>query len=253
MPFLNPQHEGTDAGDEFIPRKYYRLLPSPDDADADEQTVWLCPICGSLHSEQDGGGHLFGHEPVDRVPIALDQSEKKQADEYEARCHHCNYTSKTAIQPMRVSPEAAGSVVCYDLVREIPPFETEEDDGDDEFACFDVKEKPAGSVICFSDKRQEAAFFAPSMDRTYGKITHRQLIREAVEELCAERPDGVDLATIANWIAGRKEYEKAFRECDGNRVDLVKAWLFDELTAEDSRNSLNGLGVVRIGSKGFEE
>ena len=253
MPFLNPQHEGTDAGDEFIPRKYYRLLPSPDDADADEQTVWLCPICGSLHSEQDGGGHLFGHEPVDRVPIALDQSEKKQADEYEARCHHCNYTSKTAIQPMRVSPEAAGSVVCYDLVREIPPFETEEDDGDDEFACFDVKEKPAGSVICFSDKRQEAAFFAPSMDRTYGKITHRQLIREAVEELCAERPDGVDLATIANWIAGRKEYEKAFRECDGNRVDLVKAWLFDELTAEDSRNSLNGLGVVRIGSKGFED
>lgn len=253
MPFLNPQHEGTDAGDEFIPRKYYRLLPSPDDADADEKTIWLCPICGSLHSEQSGGGHLFGHEPVDRVPIALDQSEKKQSDEYEARCRHCNYISKTAIQPMRVSPEAAGSVVCYDLVREIPPFDTGEDDEDDEFDFFDIKAKPAGSVICFSDKRQEAAFFAPSMDRTYGKITHRQLIREAVEELCSEHPAGVRIAKIASWIAGREEYRKAFEGFEDDAVDLAKAWLFDELAAEDSRNSLNGLGVVHIGSETFEK
>lgn len=253
MPFLNPRHEGTDAGDEYIPRKYYRLLPSPDDADADEQTIWLCPICGSLHSERDGGGHLFGHEPVDRVPIALDQSEKKQADEYEARCRHCNYISRTAIQPMRVSPEAAGSVVCYDLVREIPPFETEDDGEDDEFDFFDIKAKPAGSVICFSDKRQEAAFFAPSMDRTYGKITHRQLIREAVEELCSERPSGVGIAKIAGWIAGREEYRKAFGGAEDEGIDLAKAWLFDELAAEDSRNSLNGLGVVHIGSDTFSK
>ena len=253
MPFLNPRHEGTDAGDEYIPRKYYRLLPSPDDADADEQTIWLCPICGSLHSERGGGGHLFGHEPVDRVPIALDQSEKNQADEYEARCRHCNYISRTAIQPMRVSPEAAGSVVCYNLVREIPPFETEDDDEDDEFDLFDIKAKPAGSVICFSDKRQEAAFFAPSMDRTYGKITHRQLIREAVEELCSERPDGVGIDTIASWIAGQEEYRRAFEESEGEGEDLAKAWLFDELAAEDSRNSLNGLGVVHIGSDTFNK
>lgn len=252
VPFLNPQHEGTEAGDEFIPHKYYRLLPSPDNADADEKTIWLCTICGSLHSEQHGGGHLFDHETIDRVPIALDQSEKKQPDEYEARCHHCNYISKTAIQPMRVSPDAAGSVVCYDLVREIPPFETEEDE-DDEFADLDIKKKPAGSIICFSDKRQEAAFFAPSMDRTYGKITHRQLIREAVEKLCSECPDGVGIAKIASWIAGQKEYGRAFEGFEDEGIDLAKAWLFDELAAEDPRNSLNGLGVVHIGSKQFNK
>lgn len=253
MPFLSPKHEGTEAGDEFIPRTYYRLLPSPNDADADERAIWLCPICGSLHSEPDGGGHLFSHEATDRIPIARNQSEKGQANEYEARCHHCNYSSTTAIQPMRVSPEAAGSVVCYDLVREIPPFETEEDDEDDEFADLDTKEKPAGSVICFSDKRQEAAFFAPSMERTYGKITHRQLIREAVEDLYPEYPDGVGLAKIAKWIAGQKEYGRAFKGFEDEGADLVKAWLFDELAAEDSRNSLNGLSVVRIGSASFEK
>lgn len=251
MPFLNPRHEGTDAGDEYIPRKYYRLLPTPEDADAGEKVEWLCPLCGSLHSENVGGGHRFGHEPIDRVPIALDESERKQSDEYEARCHHCNYRSNTAIQPMRVSPESAGSVVCYDLVRDIPAFKTD-DVEDDLFAFSDIENKPAGSVICFSDKRQEAAFFAPSMDRTYGKITHRQLIREAVEELCSGHPDGVGIAKIASWIAAQGEYGKAFEGYEGESDDLAKAWLFDELAAEDSRNSLNGLGVVHIGSGEFE-
>ena len=81
---------------------------------------------------------------------------------------------------MRVSPEAAGSVVCYDLIREIPPFDIEATDDDDWFVDLH-EERRAGSVICFSDKRQDAAFFVPAMERTYGNITRRQLIREAVE------------------------------------------------------------------------
>lgn len=252
LSFLSPRHEGSDAGDDYVPRKYYRLLPTPEDSDANEEVVWLCPICGSLHSDREGGGHRFSHESVGRIPVALDESEKRQADEYVARCRHCNYSSNTAIQPMRVSPEAAGSVVCYDLVREVPPFDAKEAEID-EFDCFGAEEKPAGSIICFSDKRQEAAFFAPSMERTYGKITHRQLIREAVEKLCTEDADGVGLTKIARWIASREECGKAFEGCDEDRIDLAKAWLFDELSAEDSRNSLNGLGLVRIGSAPFEK
>ena len=100
---------------------------------------------------------------------------------------------------MRVSPEAAGSVVCYDLVREVPPFDKEEPDEDDWFADSD-EERRAGSVICFSDKRQDAAFFAPSMERTYGSITRRQLIREAVEARSADG-DGCKPSAVVNWIA----------------------------------------------------
>lgn len=176
--WLSPRHEGTDSDDEFLPRVYYRLLSGESERDPDEKIQWLCPICGSLYHEAEGGAHRFEHEIVARIPIALNQNEKKQADEAEARCRHCGYQSVVAIQPMRVSPEAAGSVVCYDLVRDIPPFDEEEADEDDLFADLD-EERRAGSLICFSDKRQDAAFFAPAMDRTYGNITRRQLIREA--------------------------------------------------------------------------
>lgn len=248
--WLSPRHEGTDSDDEFLPRVYYRLLSDESERDPDEKIQWLCPICGSLYHEAEGGAHRFEHEVVSRIPIALNQSEKKQADEAEARCRHCGYQSVVAIQPMRVSPEAAGSVVCYDLVRDIPPFDEEEADEDDLFADLD-EERRAGSVICFSDKRQDAAFFAPAMDRTYGNITRRQLIREAVEALSRDG-EGCKPSSVIDWITSvaKRRYPGVL---GSNKKGQATAWILDELAAEDSRNSLEGLGVVRIEPTEFNE
>lgn len=247
--WLSPRHEGTDSDDEFLPRVYYRLLSDESERDPDEKIQWLCPICGSLYHEAEGGAHRFEHEIVARIPIALNQNEKKQADEAEARCRHCGYQSVVAIQPMRVSPEAAGSVVCYDLVRDIPPFD-EEADEDDLFADLD-EERRAGSVICFSDKRQDAAFFAPAMDRTYGNITRRQLIREAVEALSRDGA-GCKPSSVIDWITSiaKRRYPGVL---GSNKRGQATAWILDELAAEDSRNSLEGLGVVRIEPTEFNE
>lgn len=248
--WLSPRHEGTDSDDEFLPRVYYRLLSGESERDPDEKIQWLCPICGSLYHEAEGGAHRFEHEIVARIPIALNQNEKKQADEAEARCRHCGYQSVVAIQPMRVSPEAAGSVVCYDLVRDIPPFDEEEADEDDLFADLD-EERRAGSVICFSDKRQDAAFFAPAMDRTYGNFTRRQLIREAVEALSRDG-EGCKPSSVIDWITSvaKRRYPGVL---GSNKRGQATAWILDELAAEDSRNSLEGLGVVRIEPTEFNE
>ena len=248
--WLSPRHEGTDSDDEFLPRVYYRLLSGESERDPDEKIQWLCPICGSLYHEAEGGAHRFEHEIVARIPIALNQNEKKQADEAEARCRHCGYQSVVAIQPMRVSPEAAGSVVCYDLVRDIPPFDEEEADEDDLFADLD-EERRAGSLICFSDKRQDAAFFAPAMDRTYGNITRRQLIREAVEALSRDG-EGCKPSSVIDWITSvaKRRYPGVL---GSNKRGQATAWILDELAAEDSRNSLEGLGVVRIEPTEFNE
>lgn len=253
--WLNPKHEGTDADDEFIPRKYYRVLEDVAERDSDEEVQWLCPICGSLHHEESHGAHRFAHEPAERVPIALNEVEGKQADEETARCRHCGYQSRIAIQPMRISPEAAGSVVCYDLVREIPPFEDYgEPDGDDWFSDTDSEKKRAGSVICFSDKRQDAAFFAPAMDRTYGNITRRQLIREAVDKNGGE--NGCVPETAINWMLSVADgrYPNLF---GSDKKNQATAWILDELAAEDSRNSLEGLGIIRVEptdfDRGFED
>lgn len=251
--WLNPRHSGTNADDDFLPRGYYRIAHDGiEDASEDSKDTgidgtieWLCPVCGTLHDAKRGGAHRFRHEEVDRIPL-----EHGTATEEDSRCTHCGYRNRYAIQPMRVSPEAAGSIVCYELTRLLPPFEQQAPDEDDPFAEFEDNdgERP-GSIICFSDKRQDAAFFAPAMERTYNQITIRQMIREAVEEL--DQP-GKKCAPsdIARWLAGEGMRRHPIQDEDINsnmaKLNLAWAWVIDELEAEDSRNSLEGLGVLRF-------
>lgn len=255
--WLNPRHEGTDADDEFIPRVYYRVLNNEAERDPDEDIDWLCPTCGTLHDKPEEGKHRFEHEAIARIPVARNQSTGKAADEFEARCRHCGYQSRVAIQPMRVSPEAAGSVVCYDLVRDVPPFEEESDPASGGlFAKAKAKsgsEVRAGSIICFSDKRQDAAFFAPAMERTYSSITRRQIIYEAVKTRGAD--GGCTPSAAIHWMASilEKRYPKMLHLYDYDSGDLACAWMLDELAAEDSRNSLDGLGVIRVEPTAFNE
>ncbi|MFD0702042.1 hypothetical protein DMP06_03300 [Slackia equolifaciens] len=250
LAWLNPRHEGTDADDDFIPRLYYRILPTTQEADESEEVYWLCPVCGSLHDDRVGERHLFPHVNVDRIPIAKNKVEEKTPDEYEAKCLHCGYASSKAIQPMRVSPEAAGSVVCYDLVRSVPPFDVKAQESGRRFARRRESTLRGGSAICFSDKRQDAAFFAPAMDRTYRRITIRQIIREAVES----ESDGSgqkynELRPVIESLL-KNEYPQMGID---NRRQQASAWILDELSAEDSRNSLWGLGVVRVEPTEFIE
>lgn len=254
--WLSPRHAGTDADDEFMPSRYYRVLESSDEADEDESIMWLCPICGALSAGHDDGAHMFEHRSIARIAIAYNENSKRedgQSDEPEACCRHCGYTSPVAIQPMRVSPEAAGSVVCYDLVREVPPFDRQTaDSAEDWFGVDDdSKEVRAGSVICFSDKRQDAAFFAPAMERTYGSITRRQLIREAIESRSLDG-GGVRPSQVVRWLSSvaARRFPSAF---GGDAEWRAEAWVLDEMTAEDSRNSLEGLGVVRLEPTRFIE
>ncbi|WP_248921404.1 DEAD/DEAH box helicase [Olsenella intestinalis] len=242
--WLDPKRPDVDADDDAV-RTYYRILGSADDVDDVETLRWLCPKCGSLHSDDEGGAHRYEHKACERIPLA-----KGQADEDVSRCGHCGYQNRYAIQPMRVSPEAAGSVVCYDLVRDVPPFDRHEAEGefDELFGVGSAETVRGGSVVCFSDRRQDAAFFAPAMSRTYNNITRRQIIREAVDTLCREGK-GCKASDIADWIAGqlRKTYRNVGNlDTDIKRRNAADAWVYDELMAEDSRNSLEGLGVIGV-------
>lgn len=246
--WLDPRHEGTDADDEFVPRVYYRLLEkgvgSIGEVDGDEQAVWLCPACGSLHSEKTGGPHRFAHPDCERVAIAQSASSEESA-----KCRHCGYMSVYAIQPLRVSPEAVGNLICYELVRDVPPFESEKKPARSSLAARlasgTAGEKP-GSIICFSDKRQDAAYFAPAMSWAYDKLTKRQMIYEALGRIGACEPQDV-----IHWLESEGFEEHPLQLDDGGASshalqDRAFAWVYDELTAEDGRNSLEGLGLICV-------
>ncbi len=244
--------------------------------------LWLCPECGSIDRDQESTKHRFDHPKANRIPVALYEKDAGEEQE-DARCHHCGYSNRYAIQPMRVSPEAAGSIVCYELVRAVPAFDDGEqreaadeenlrvdkgfgndgwasdlmldldialdiNDGSEDTAKHD--DDNPGSIICFSDRRQDAAFFAPAFQRTYERITIRQILREGIEELAQDA--SCNCEELARWVRDRdpKTFGNGFGEftsaSKADRYNRALAAIMDELMAEDSRNSLEGLGVVKV-------
>lgn len=253
----------SEHDDEQIPERYYQLLLEEDgvvefDEDAEgssysaqaEDAMWLCTACGSLHAMHDAcAGHVFPHPEAAKVRVR-----EIQTDRGGRKCFRCGYSSPRAIQRIRVSPEAAGSVLVYDLVREVPPLVNDDALSEEEREwglpepCDNANR--AGSLICFSDRRQDAAFFAPALQRTYDTVTRRQLLYRAAETMRgrAFTPSDWVRATAA-LMRARRLYPLVGDENVPSDIRLEQyAWaaVLQELMAEDRRASLEGLGLIRV-------
>ncbi|GIV04327.1 MAG: DEAD/DEAH box helicase [Fimbriimonadales bacterium] len=101
--------------------------------------------------------------------------------------------------------------------------------------------------LSFSDSRQDAAFFAPYLERTYGRVARRRLIYETLRRHWNEvGAEGVRLDSLVRLMAPRAA-ELGFRDQRDDAVALrirLQTWVIAELTAMDSRQSLSGVGLV---------
>ena len=101
-------------------------------------------------------------------------------------------------------------------------------------------------LLSFSDSRQDAAFFAPYLSRTYSQAVQRRLIWVTAERLAKEHPRFGDLV---DPIRREAERHLVLDEDDGpmrNRTE-VRTWLMREILAVDRRQSLDGVGLAEIG------
>lgn len=101
-------------------------------------------------------------------------------------------------------------------------------------------------LLVFSDSRQDAAFFAPYLNRTYWRILRRSLILEILkknkESVISDRWRVQD---IVNPLQKYLEEMNIFPEYSRvqQKAEIWK-WLMYELIALDKRNSLEGLGLL---------
>ena len=101
-------------------------------------------------------------------------------------------------------------------------------------------------LLAFSDSRQDAAFFAPYLSRTYSQILRRRLILKTIEEhresVIEDRWRVQDLINPLQREADRLSLfsEKSIQERKGE----AWKWVLYELLAIDRRNSLEGLGCL---------
>lgn len=186
----------------------------------------VCTHCGSV-----GSGDLEclaeGHEAISVFQVG-DQGPEVH------RCAACGRHSPASVTMRFLSgSEAPVSVIATSLYQALPPVPGSS------------RRASAGGrkLLMFSDSRQDAAFFAPYLSRTYGRALERRMIWEVM----ARDPDGYRVEDLVRPVRREAERLGILEDGGGRRNDsIVRTWLIAELLATDRRQSLDGVGLAAI-------
>ena len=152
------------------------------------------------------------------------------------KCLQCGAQGERTIRRFESGNDASVSVLTTSLYQAMPAASID-DQGD----------RPGGGrkLLVFSDSRQQAAYFAPYLERTYGRLTQRRLLYGAVGRTFFEGVQGAtsDIATVTRRLADDASFFAA-TDTPLSRQTGAETWLQRELTGLDERISLEGVGLV---------
>ncbi|MDO1478371.1 DEAD/DEAH box helicase [Rhodococcus ruber] len=222
----------TDAPDTSVDEDDETLGDSPGAGDSGIR--YLCTGCGLL-SDVDG---LC---PIADCPDGTTRRvrEHRGTKKVMSTCTECGASARQIIRRLRTDVNAAPAVITTALYQQLPAAEA------GTTARGQVGD--GRKLLMFSDSRQAAAFAAPYLGRTYGRLLERRYLTMALQDRKYEDEDLTveDLAIIALKKAKAAHH---FPETAG-RVTTEKAaneWVMGELMTMDHKQSLEGLGLMRV-------
>ncbi len=156
------------------------------------------------------------------------------------RCVSCGSRSNTGIiYRFLTGRDAPVSVLATALYQALPPSTDPE-----------MEDLPGEGrkLLAFADSRQDAAFFAPYLERTYSQVLRRRLILKALLDDPAGREGRLRLQDLVRRLQNQAEQAGLFtqRQSYDERQQRMATWLMQELVAWDHRISLEGLGLLRF-------
>jgi ATP-dependent helicase YprA (DUF1998 family)/uncharacterized C2H2 Zn-finger protein len=114
----------------------------------------------------------------------------------------------------------------------------------------DMEYLPGGGrkLLAFADSRQDAAFFAPYLERTYQRVLRRRLILKTLLEDPNGREGYLWLQDVVIRLQRQAEGIGLFTQDQSfdEQQRLMNTWLMQELIAWDRRISLEGLGLLQF-------
>ncbi len=197
-----------------------------------QDAFYLCPCCRALSSVPDPcpcGG--------DAPPIPVVRVKPAKGADIVRRCAACSgRAGGEIVTRVRTGVDAPVAVVATSLYQKLPPSDLPS-------AANLVGE--GRKLLCFSDSRQDAAFFAPYLERTYLRAVHRALILSALRQI-GGGPGRLDDIVIP--LVREAEQRRVLDPDSGALTNRKEAhtWLMAEVLAFDHRQSLEGTGLVDI-------
>ncbi|MGH3232972.1 MAG: Zn-binding domain-containing protein [Streptosporangiaceae bacterium] len=223
---LDAPAETADEDDE--------ILEPASTATATAKDAMLCGRCGALHPVTAATGvapcgcSAAGLRPVRRLAA---QSGAPNG------CLACGARGTGMVRLLESGNEAAAAVLATALYQALPPDEERAD-------------RPGGGrkLLTFSDSRQAAAFFAPYLESSHALVQQRRLIMDGLARATARDADATvdDLIEETAAAAGRAGVFSRRESRQGRRREAAR-WVLRELVALDERQSLEGLGLLRVG------
>jgi ATP-dependent helicase YprA (DUF1998 family) len=227
-------------------------------AETDAKDALLCGRCGALHGPTGTGvgagsgtggntGHNTGHNTGGNAgsgtaPCGCPAAYLRAVRRLPGRsgtprgCVSCGARGPSIIRLFESGNESSAAVLATALYQALP--------ADEESAG-----RPGGGrkLLAFSDSRQAAAFFAPYLESSHALVLQRRLILDGLARATASDPscsvddliEAVAAAAGAAGVFGRRESRQARRR-------ETARWVLRELIALDERQSLEGLGLLRV-------
>lgn len=202
----------------------------------------LCLTCGAV-APATGSGDTGTDTGCDCEPSSprvilrrLDLQDKPEL----RRCVSCGARSNTGIvYRFLTGQDAPVSVLATSLYQTLPASPD-----------FEMEGLPGQGrkLLAFADSRQDAAFFAPYLERTYRQVLRRRLILKALLEDPAGREGRLRLQDLVGRLQRQAEEVSLFTQSQSydKRQQMMNTWLMQELIAWDRRISLEGLGLLKF-------
>lgn len=219
----------------------------------------LCAVCGAI-DRHTLLSRLCSCDDSDYLDVIRVPSKEGEVH----KCPACGRQSPAnLVWRFLTGKDATASVLATALHQQTPPRRKEPDEiNEDRMTAEDAWGSTAVSqptaelgidltgerrqLLVFSDSRQDAAFFAPYLSRTYSQILRRRLILRTIEE---HRKSVIENEwRVQDLINPLQRAANRLGLFSGKSIQEQKSeiwkWVLYELLAIDRRNSLEGLGCL---------
>ncbi|GAA3571360.1 DEAD/DEAH box helicase [Microlunatus spumicola] len=193
----------------------------------------LCPACGTLNDLQAAScaSALCGATTLRTV------TRLKERGEEIAGCLVCGGRGPSTVRVFETGADAAGAVIATSLYQNLPASDR----------ASDLDQPGEGrKLLMFSDSRQGAAYFAPYFEDSYRRLQRRRLIAAGFQESRFTEPRAVDevIDETRTRAAAVKMFGPGLTAQQQRRE--IAPWVMAEVLSTDDRQSLEGLGLIRI-------
>lgn len=215
-----------NLGNEDFATDYYK--PIEVDENSDELDVkklyYLCAQCGDIGIKKLS----CGHSNIIRVMKEDTHTEDEKKDQLK-KCSNCGYhaAGNDPVREIIYGHDGPNSVITTSL--------------------FNKLDKDKRKILAFTDNRQEAAFFAWYLQKSYEDIRSRNILFNTIKKLSDVTNEGMSLSELAYEFIEEIKKRRVLPSSMG-AIELernVWARIYNELLTDENRISLEGTGLVQ--------